>query len=109
VFLLHGSQSPPRAGDIPHAEDAAEGVREAVARQPADSKLTLALGVIVKGMDPAKEKIEEPLIWIQVIDSTRLKRNLVGHCAGKRYNGHGVDVFASKSIPQGVMGRSWRG
>ena len=62
-----------------------------------DSKLTEALGVIVKGMDPAKEKIEELLIWIQVIDSTRLKRNLVGHFAGKRYNGHDVYVFASKS------------
>jgi hypothetical protein len=62
-----------------------------------DSKLTEALGVMVKGMDPAKEKIEESLIWIQVIDSTRLKRNLVGHFAGKRYNGHDVYVFASKS------------
>jgi hypothetical protein len=39
-----------------------------------DSKLTEALGVIVKSMDPAKEKIEESLIWIQVIDSTRLKQ-----------------------------------
>ena len=48
-------------------------------------------------MDPAKEKIEELLIRIQVIDSTRLKRNLVGHFAGKRYNGHDVYVFASKS------------
>src|SRR5258707_10465081 len=62
-----------------------------------DSKLTEALGVIVKGMDPAKEKIDESLIWLQVIDSTRLKRNLVGHFAGKRYNGHDVYVFASKS------------
>ena len=35
VFLFHGSQSPPRAGDIPRGEDAAEGVRQAVARQPA--------------------------------------------------------------------------
>jgi hypothetical protein len=63
----------------------------------ADSKLTEALGVIIKSMDPTKETIEESLIWIQVIDSTRLKRNLVGHFAGKRYNGHDVYVFASKS------------
>ena len=48
-------------------------------------------------MDAAKEKIEESLIWIQVIDKTRLNRNLVGHFAGKRYNGHDVYVFASKS------------
>lgn len=62
-----------------------------------DSKLTEALAAIVKEMDPEKEEIEESLIWIQVIDSTRLKRNLVGHFAGKRYNGHDVYVFASKS------------
>jgi hypothetical protein len=74
--------------------------REYAKRWPdslSDSKLTEALGVIVKSMDPAKEKVEESLIWIQVIDSTRLKRNLVGHFAGKRYNGHDVYVFASKS------------
>ena len=53
-----------------------------------DSKLTEALGAVVKGMDPAKEKIEEALVWLQVIDSTRLKRNLVAHFAGKRHNNH---------------------
>jgi hypothetical protein len=62
-----------------------------------DAKLTQALGVIVKGMDSAEEKIEESLIWIKVIDSTREKRNPVGHFAGKRYKGHDVYVFASKS------------
>lgn len=62
-----------------------------------DSKLTEALAAIVTGMDPEKEEIEQSLLWIQVIDATRLKRNLVGHFAGKRYNGHDVYVFASKS------------
>lgn len=62
-----------------------------------DSKLTEALGAIIKGMDPDKEKIDEALVWVQVIDSTRLKRNLVGHFAGKRYTGQDVYVFASKS------------
>jgi hypothetical protein len=47
-----------------------------------DSKLTEALAAIVRGMDPEKEEIEQSLLWIQVIDNTRLKRNLVGHFAG---------------------------
>jgi hypothetical protein len=63
-----------------------------------DSKLTEALAAIVTGMDPEKEKIEDSLLWIKVIDSTRLKRNLVGHFAGTRYKGHDVYVFASKSF-----------
>jgi hypothetical protein len=63
-----------------------------------DSKLTEALAAIVTGMDPEKEKIEDSLLWIKVIDSSRLKRNLVGHFAGKRYKGHDVYVFASKSF-----------
>ncbi len=62
-----------------------------------DSGLTEALGDIIKAMDPEKEKIEESLIWLKVIDSTRLKRNLVAHFAAKRYTGHDVYVFASKS------------
>jgi hypothetical protein len=62
-----------------------------------DSKLTEALGAIIKGMDLEKAKIDEALVWLQVIDSTRLKRNLVSHFAGKRHNGHDVYVFVSKS------------
>lgn len=62
-----------------------------------DAKLTEALTAIVKDMGPEQEKVEESLLWLQVIDSTRLKRNLVGHFAGKRYSAHDVYVFASKS------------
>ena len=47
-----------------------------------DAKLTEALAAIVRDMDPEQEKVEEALIWLQVIDTTRLKRNLVGHFAG---------------------------
>lgn len=62
-----------------------------------DTRLAEALGAVIKGMNPQKENIEEALVWVQVIESTRLKRNLVAHFAAKRYNGHDVYVFASKS------------
>ena len=62
-----------------------------------NSGLTEALREIIADMDPAKERVEESLLWLKVIDSTRLKRNLVAHFAAKRYNGHDVYVFASKS------------
>lgn len=62
-----------------------------------DSKMAEALGSVIKAMDPAKEAIETSLTWVQVIEVTRLKRNLVAHFAAKRYNGHDVYVFASKS------------
>jgi hypothetical protein len=62
-----------------------------------DAKLTEALAAIVSEMDPDGEDIETSLTWLKVIDSTRLKRNLAGHFAGKRFPGHDVYVFASKS------------
>lgn len=62
-----------------------------------DAKLTEALAAIVSEMDAETEDIETSLMWLQVIDSTRLKRNLAGHFAGKRFPGHDVYVFASKS------------
>jgi hypothetical protein len=37
------------------------------------------------------------LSWLEVISKTRGYRNLVGHFAGKRFPGHDVYVFASKS------------
>jgi hypothetical protein len=62
-----------------------------------DAKLTEALGDIIGGMGD-DEETKETLLWLQVIDQTRLNRNLVGHFAGKRYNGQDVYVFASKSF-----------
>jgi len=62
-----------------------------------DSKLAEALGAVIGAMDPAKEDVPEALLWVQVIDSTRLKRNLVSHFAGKRHVSHDVYIFASKS------------
>jgi hypothetical protein len=73
-----------------------------------DSKLTEALGAIIKEMKPEHENIPLALTWLEVIDSTRLKRNVVGHFAGKRYPNHDVYVFASKSSKDSkkVMGAS---
>jgi len=62
-----------------------------------DAKLTEALEAVVKKMDPTAEDIATAVTWIEVIDTTRRQRNLVGHFAGKRFPKHDVYVFVSKS------------
>jgi hypothetical protein len=51
----------------------------------------------VTKMDPTAEDIATAVTWIEVIDTTRRQRNLVGHFAGKRFPKHDVYVFVSKS------------
>ena len=62
-----------------------------------DAKLTETLVEIVNAMDAKAEDKPAALTWLEVISKTRGYRNLVGHFAGKRFPGHDVYVFASKS------------
>jgi hypothetical protein len=62
-----------------------------------EAKLTETFLEIVNGMDAKTEDKATALIWIELISKTRGYRNLVGHFAGKRFPGHDVYVFASKS------------